>query len=195
MGSLGRRADAAGPSDLPTDDPLEHVPVDATSARLTPRRRRPIGHGTVWLLRVLSVVAVLGTWEWYGRHTNPLLFTYPTIGAKQLVGTDLTQAVPLTLAAAIGAILFGHVVFGVTASLILGSVPAVLVGSLLSSTLPDRYVRPVITFVIFASGLKYVGVATAALGWVLCGVLLTVAAAWLWRSRPWRRPTVAAEER
>ena len=39
-----------------------------------------------------------------------------------------------------------------TASLIIGSVPAVLVGSLFSSTAPDRYVRPVITFVIFASG-------------------------------------------
>jgi len=40
-----------------------------------------------------------------------LLFAYPMIGAKQLVGTDLTQAVPLTLAAALGAILFGHVEF------------------------------------------------------------------------------------
>jgi uncharacterized membrane protein YfcA len=123
-----------------------------------------------------------------------LLFLYPTIGANQLVGTDLAQAVPLTLAAALGAVLFGHVVFGVTASLIIGSVPAVLVGSLLSSTLPDRYVRPVITFVIFASGLKYVGVATAALGWVLCGVLLALAAAWLWRTRAWRWATPASEQ-
>ncbi|MCA1656642.1 MAG: sulfite exporter TauE/SafE family protein, partial [Actinobacteria bacterium] len=45
-----------------------------------------------------------------------LLFVYPTIGAKQLVGTDLTQAVPLTLAAAIGALIFGHVKFAVTGS-------------------------------------------------------------------------------
>src|SRR5437879_78762 len=61
-----------------------------------------------------------------------LLFLYPTIGAKQLVGTDLAQAVPLTLAAALGALAFGHVQFGVTISLVLGSVPAVYVGSLLS---------------------------------------------------------------
>ena len=46
-----------------------------------------------------------------------------------------------------------------TASIVIGSVPAVLIGSLLSSRAPDRYIRPVITFVIFASGLKYVGVA------------------------------------
>jgi uncharacterized membrane protein YfcA len=115
-----------------------------------------------------------------------LLFLYPLIGANQLVGTDLTQAVPLTLAAAIGALIFGHVVFGVTASLILGSVPAVLVGSLISSSVPDRYVRPVIAFVIFASGLKYIGLATTALGWVLCGLLLLLAALWLILRRPWR---------
>jgi uncharacterized protein len=114
-----------------------------------------------------------------------LLFLYPMIGASQLVGTDLTQAVPLTLAAALGAIAFGHVEFGVTVSLILGSVPAVLVGSLFSSTAPDRYIRPVITFVITASGLKYVGLDTETLGWTLCAILLGVAVFWLWRRRPW----------
>ena len=118
-----------------------------------------------------------------------LMFLYPAIGANQLVGTDLSQAVPLTVAAALGAIAFGSVSFGVTASLVIGSVPAVLVGSLLSSTVPDRYVRPVIAFVILASGLKYVGLGTTALGWTLCGVLLAGATAWLINSRPWQRST------
>jgi uncharacterized membrane protein YfcA len=117
-----------------------------------------------------------------------LLFLYPMLGANQLVGTDLSQAVPLTLAAAIGALLFGHVVFGVTASLIIGSVPAVLVGSFLSSSVPDRYVRPVIAFVIFASGLKYVGIGATTLGWVLCGLLAAAASLWLGLVRPWRAP-------
>jgi hypothetical protein len=114
-----------------------------------------------------------------------LLFIYPMIGANQLVGTDLTQAVPLTIAAALGALVFGHVEFGITGSLILGSVPGVLVGSLLSSTVPDRYVRPAIAFVIFASGLKYVGLNTTALGWTLCAVLLAAAVGWLVYARPW----------
>jgi uncharacterized membrane protein YfcA len=115
-----------------------------------------------------------------------LLFLYPMISAKQLVGTDLTQAVPLTAAAALGALIFGHVEFGVTVSLILGSVPAVLVGSTLSSTAPDRYIRPVITFVIFASGLKYVGVGTAELGWILVATLVVAFTAWLSLKQPWR---------
>jgi hypothetical protein len=62
----------------------------------------------------------------------------------------------------------------------------VLVGSFLSSRAPDRYIRPVITFVIFASGLKYVGVGTTALGWILCAVLLAAALAWLAWVQPWR---------
>ncbi len=120
-----------------------------------------------------------------------LLFLYPMLGANQLVGTDLTQAVPLTLAAALGALTFGHVEFAVTTSLIIGSVPAVLVGSLLSSSAPDRYIRPAITFVIFASGLKYVGVGTTALGWILVVVLLGGAAIWLTYVRPWRKGGLA----
>ena len=114
-----------------------------------------------------------------------LLFLYPLLSAGQLVGTDLTQAVPLTAAAALGALAFGHVEFGVTASIIVGSVPAVLIGSLLSSRAPDSYIRPVITFVIFASGLKYVGVGAYPLGWTLGALLVTAAAAWLVIRRPW----------
>jgi uncharacterized membrane protein YfcA len=114
-----------------------------------------------------------------------LLFLYPMLSAGQLVGTDLTQAVPLTLAAALGALAFGHVEFAVTASIIIGSVPAVLIGSLLSSRAPDRYIRPAITFVIFASGLKYVGVPVTALGWILALILLA-GVVWLAWVRPWR---------
>ena len=108
-----------------------------------------------------------------------LLFAYPALSAGRLVGTDLTQAVPLTLAAALGALAFGHVQFGVTGAIVAGSVPAVLVGSLLSSRAPDRIVRPVIMLVIFASGLKYVGVGTTALGWTMLAVVLVAAGYWL----------------
>jgi uncharacterized membrane protein YfcA len=116
-----------------------------------------------------------------------LLFLYPVLGANQLVGTDLTQALPLTTAAALGALAFGHVEFAVTTSLIIGSVPAVLVGSVLSSRAPDRYIRPAITFVIFASGLKYVGLGTTELGWTLVAVLGAVFLTWLALARPWER--------
>jgi uncharacterized protein len=116
-----------------------------------------------------------------------LLFAYPTISAKRLVGTDLSQAVPLSLAAAVGALVFGHVEFGVTTSLIIGSVPAVFVGSLVSSRAPDGWIRPIITFVIFASGLKYVGIDTTTLGLILAIALPVAVVAFLLLGRRQRR--------
>src|SRR5258708_4935505 len=118
------------------------------------------------------------------------------LGVALLVGADLTQAVPLTAAAALGALIFGQVQFGVTASIAIGAVPAVLIGSLFSSRAPDRLLRPVITFVIFASGLKYVGVPTNALGFIRGTVLVVAALAgiayWLLRALPRRRAAAAA---
>ncbi len=121
-----------------------------------------------------------------------LLFLYPMISAARLVGTDLTQAVPLTLAAVAGALVFGHVEFGVTISLVLGSGPAVIIGSLLSAGAPEKFIRPVITLVISGSGLKYVGVGTTALGWMLGIILLAGSAGWLAVTARRRRAARAA---
>jgi hypothetical protein len=84
----------------------------------------------------------------------------------------------------------------VTASIIAGSVPAVLIGSLLSSRAPDSYIRPAITFVIFASGLKYVGVPTYPLGFVMGSILVLGAGYGLYRMQARRReptPALVAE--
>jgi uncharacterized membrane protein YfcA len=116
-----------------------------------------------------------------------LMFLYPALAANQLVGTDLTQAMPLTAAAALGALAFGHVEVPLTLSIIVGSVPAVFLGAMISSRVSDRLLRPIITFVIFASGLKYVGMKTDTLGWTLVGVLGAGLIGWLTFAKPWRQ--------
>jgi len=104
-----------------------------------------------------------------------LSLLYPTIRSDQLVGTDLAQALPLTAAATLGTLLFGHVQFGLTFSIILGGVPAVVAGSLLSSRDFNKTLRPFIAGVAVLSGLKYVGVATTALA--VAAVVLFIGAA------------------
>jgi hypothetical protein len=47
--------------------------------------------------------------------------------------------------------------------------------------------------VIFASGLKYVGMGTTALGWTLAAVLLACFGYWLVRTRPWTSRKADAE--
>jgi uncharacterized membrane protein YfcA len=93
-----------------------------------------------------------------------LVMVYPTLSNKQLVGTDLAQSLPLTFSAALGTLLFGHVQLGLTSSIVIGSVPMVIVGSLLSSRSNGYLLRRVITGVVLLSGLKYVGVPTDWLG-------------------------------
>jgi hypothetical protein len=93
-----------------------------------------------------------------------LVMVYPTLSNKQLVGTDLAQSLPLKFSAALGTLLFGHVELGLTSSIVIGSVPAVIVGSLLSSRSNGYLLRRVITAVVLLSGLKYVGVPTDWLG-------------------------------
>jgi ABC-type nitrate/sulfonate/bicarbonate transport system permease component len=55
------------------------TPTPATPAP-TPHRtvQTSLSRRMAWPLRVASVLITLALWEWYGRHTNPILFTYPT---------------------------------------------------------------------------------------------------------------------
>jgi hypothetical protein len=62
--------------------------------------------------------------------------------------------------------------FALTISIIIGSVPAVIAGSLISSKGTFQVVRPFIAGVVLLSGLKYVGLPIPALG---VAALLTAA--------------------
>jgi uncharacterized membrane protein YfcA len=108
-----------------------------------------------------------------------LLLAYPQLTARQLVGTDLVQAVPLVASAALGHVLFGHVAFGLTASLLLGAMPGAFVGARLSSRAPQMLVRRMIAVVLLASGLKLLGVPTPATALVLLVSLLVGPLGWM----------------
>ncbi len=108
-----------------------------------------------------------------------LMLLYPALSGNELVGTDLVQAIPLVLAAAIGHLFFGDLQLGLTASLLLGSVPGVYLGARVSSRAPDRIIRPVLVVVLTISALKLIGasnvVVLAVLGGVGIGALVTYA--------------------
>lgn len=86
-----------------------------------------------------------------------LSLLYPRLSRRELVGTDLVQAVPLVAAAAIGHLALGDVAFGVTASLLVGALPGVYAGARLSSSGATVIVRTAMPAVLVATGLKLVG--------------------------------------
>ena len=103
-----------------------------------------------------------------------LLALYPALRPRDLVGTDLVQAIPLVISAAIGHAIFGRLDLDLAAAVLIGSVPGVLIGARLSSRAPAGVVRAALVVVLLASALKLFSVPTATVGIVV--VLATLVA-------------------
>lgn len=109
-----------------------------------------------------------------------LLFLYPRLRGSQMVGSDLTQAIPMVGSAAIAHILYGDFQLALTLSIIVGSIPGVLIGSLISSRTNSRVIRTALAIVLLASGLKLVNVPTTMVGVALAAAAVIAAGVWVW---------------
>jgi uncharacterized membrane protein YfcA len=116
---------------------------------LSPRRTTVL---TIILGAVLGVLVSISSVGAGAIGVTVLLILYPTLPAGKLVGSDIAHAVPLTLLAGLGHWLMGSVNLPLLASLLCGSIPGIIIGSLLSARAPDRVLRP-----ILASTLALVG--------------------------------------
>jgi uncharacterized membrane protein YfcA len=83
-----------------------------------------------------------------------LLMLYPGLPVSRIVGTDIAHAVPLVLVAGFGHWIIGDVDTQLLVNLLFGSIPGVVIGSLLSTRAPDAVLRPALAAVMFASGTK-----------------------------------------
>ena len=92
-----------------------------------------------------------------------LMLLYPTLSSREMVGTDLVQAIPLVGAAALGHLLFGHLSLDLTGSVLLGAIPGVYVGAHISARSSDRFIRPVLVAVLTISALKLLNVSNRTL--------------------------------
>ena len=107
-----------------------------------------------------------------------LLMIYPGLKASSLVGTDLTQAIPLVGAAALGHLLFGSFSMSITTSLLLGAVPGAFIGAQISSRAPGGIIRRALAVLLLSSGLRLLGVSTEAV--LLVAVIALVLGSVLW---------------
>lgn len=99
-----------------------------------------------------------------------LLMMYPRLTPHRLVGTDLVQAIPLVVAAAIGHVVYAGVDWAVLLPLIIGGSPGTFIGAQLATWVPQGTVRRGIAIVLTLTGLsllkmppEYVGLTGAAL--------------------------------
>lgn len=81
-----------------------------------------------------------------------LLMLYPALSPVKLVGTDLVQAVPLVLAAAIANITLHGLDWSLLIPLVLGSVPGTVLGSKIAPKVKQSIIRRAIVIVLTMSG-------------------------------------------
>jgi uncharacterized protein len=83
-----------------------------------------------------------------------LVLLYPGIPTARIVGSDIAHAVPLTLAAGVGHWFLGSIDAGVLVSLLLGSVPGILIGSQAAVRIPETALRVVLAVTLFVVATK-----------------------------------------
>ena len=107
-----------------------------------------------------------------------LLLLYPTLSAVRLVGTDLLQAVPLVLSAAVSHVLVSGVQWAVLVPLILGGSPGTFLGARLANWVSQSVIRRGIVIVLTLTGLTMLGVPPRIVGVVGAGLLLLGPLVW-----------------
>jgi len=111
----------------------------------------------VTLLTILTGVAlgVLVTVSSVGAGAlgvTALILLYPKLPTVRIVGSDIAHAVPLTLVGGMGHLWMGTVNGPLLASLLVGSIPGIIIGSQFSARVPDRVLRPIMALTLLLVG-------------------------------------------
>lgn len=128
--------------------------VDFFAARAgapDPRRARAL---TILLGAVLGVLVSLSSVGAGAIGMTVLLVLYPRTPVGTLVGSDIAHAVPLTLLGGLGHWMMGSVDWHLLVSLLSGSIPGIVIGSLFSARAPDKLLRPILASTLGVVGAK-----------------------------------------
>ena len=83
-----------------------------------------------------------------------LVLLFPMLATTRIVGTDIAHAVPITLLAGLGHAFFGNVNWWLLASLLIGSLPGIFLGSHLTAHIPEKLLRVSLIAVLLFAGTK-----------------------------------------
>jgi uncharacterized membrane protein YfcA len=81
---------------------------------------------------------------------------YPRLEIRDVVGSDIVHAVPLTLVGGLGYWAIGEIDWAMLVSLLIGSIPGIVIGSQVAPKMPDRVIRPILACTLALVALKLV---------------------------------------
>ena len=93
-----------------------------------------------------------------------LMRIYPLLRPSVLVGTDLTQAVPMLIAGATAHAGFGEILLPVVVSLLLGQIPGVWIGARMSARYDGSALRWLLMAILAATAAKLLGATSLVAG-------------------------------
>ncbi len=131
--------------------PLQrHLPHSVTrSWKLPAKWRAPLTVAAGLILGALVTMSSVGAGA---VGTMFIYLLYPQLTPIEVLATDVVHAVPLTLFAGLGHLRSGHMDWNLLASLLLGSLPGVVLFSRLGVQLPQRTMRPLMGTVLLLLG-------------------------------------------
>jgi uncharacterized protein len=150
----------------------ENLPTDGELTRYHKTLAVAIGVVFGFILGLTSV----GSGVFFGIT----LVTLFPLSARRVVGTDLFHAMLVTIAAGLATIAFGAPNFSVVTSILIGSIPGILIGSHFTHRVNERLLRGGIALVLGASGLKTLDAAPI---WYIVGGVVVVAIGSLYLAR------------
>lgn len=109
-----------------------------------------VGPLTILTGAVLGLLVTISSVGAGAIGVTALVFLYPAMPAKRIVGTDIAHAVPLTLLAGLGHSVLGTIDLHILGSLLVGSIPAIVVASMLATKVPERAIRIALAIVLLA---------------------------------------------
>jgi uncharacterized protein len=112
---------------------------------------------TRWTILLGTVLGVLVSVTSVGAGalgTTALLILYPKLPVARIAGSDIAHAVPLTLIAGLGHWWMGSVDFTLMGALLIGSIPGIIIGSLLASRSSDAVLRPILAVTLLVVSIR-----------------------------------------
>jgi uncharacterized protein len=116
--------------------------IKAAGYLLDNRTDGEIGALTTVLGVVLGVLVSITSVGAGAIGATVLLTLYPKMPTVRIVGSDIAHAVPLTLLAGAGHWWLGSVDWALLVSLLVGSIPGIMIASHFAARVPDRVLRP-----------------------------------------------------
>jgi uncharacterized membrane protein YfcA len=124
------------------------------SARLAALAPQQIDVLTVVAGTALGMVVSISSIGAGAIGVTVLILLYPKLPMARIVGSDIAHAVPLTLVGGVGHWFLGAVDLPVFASLIMGSIPGILLGSYAAVRTPERALRLVLAGTLIVVAIK-----------------------------------------